>query len=94
MRMELQRNYCSQIERQQNKIRRNIDAKTYAKKKPVTRDKEKERPANKMKYIKTKEKPNQQQQEKLITHMMSRDAFEDVSMQVFMFTTFGQKYPT
>lgn len=42
MRMELQRNYCSQIERQQNEIRRNIDAKTYAKKKPVTRDKENE----------------------------------------------------
>lgn len=33
MRMELQRNYCSQIERQQNQIRRNIDAKTYAEKK-------------------------------------------------------------
>lgn len=32
------------------------------KKKPVTRDKEKERAANKMKNIKTKEKPNQQQQ--------------------------------
>lgn len=95
MRMELQRNYCSQIERQQNEIRRNIDAKTYAKKKPVIRDKEKERAANRMKFIRRKEKPNpQQQQEKLVTHMMSRDAFEYVSMLVFMFTTLGQKYPT